>query len=403
MQTISERITKFNADRLPEYTKLKYAVMSENAFRFFRGTCHLFYEDLGKQNPLSQYPLTWICGDLHLENFGSYKGDNRLVYFDLNDFDEALLAPATWELARIITSIFVGFEALGIRLSEAVHMSKLFLSTYSTVLANGKPKYIEPQTAKGIVKLFLEKVENRKLKILLKQRTIKTGDRINFLLDNKRVFKLNTPLKKELISFIRIWLRKNHKNRFTVLDAGFRIAGTGSIGIKRYVFLLRNINNPKKFLLVDMKQAKQSSVQPFVDVQQPAWENDAERVVAIQRRMQNISPALLNSAIFKDECYVIKEMQPTADKIDFLLIKDKYKYITRVIEDMALLTASAQLRSSGRQGSAIADDLIAFGKDVKWQESLINYASSYAKQVKKDFSNYSKDFKKGVFSNVSKL
>ena len=146
-----------------------------------------------------------------------------------------------------------------------------------------------------------------------------------------------------------------------------------------------------------MKQAKQSSVQPFIDVQQPAWENDAERVVAIQRRMQNISPALLNSAIFKDECYVIKEMQPTADKIDFLLIKDKYKYITRVIEDMALLTASAQLRSSGRQGSAIADDLIAFGKDVNWQESLINYASSYAKQVKKDFSNYSKDFTKGFF------
>ena len=200
---------------------------------------------------------------------------------------------------------------------------------------------------------------------------------------------------------MRIWLRKNHKNRFTVLDAGFRIAGTGSIGIKRYVFLLRNTENPKKFLMVDMKQAKQSSVQPFIDVQQPAWENDAERVVAVQRRMQNVSPALLNAAIFKDECYVIKEMQPAADKIDFLLIKDKYKYIARVIEDMALLTASAQLRSSGRQGSAIADDLIAFGKDVHWQQSVIDYASAYAKQVKKDFSNYLKDFKKGIFVNVN--
>jgi uncharacterized protein (DUF2252 family) len=402
LQTISERITKFNSDRLPAYTTLKYQVMSQNAFRFFRGTCHLFYEDLSKENPLPQYPLTWICGDLHLENFGSYKGDNRLVYFDLNDFDEALLAPATWELARIITSILVGFDALGIRPSEAIRMSKLFLSTYSSMLAKGKSKYIEPQTAKGIVKLFLEKVEERKLKILLKQRTIKTGNRISFLLDNKRVFKLDTSLKKELISFIRIWLRKNHKNRYTVLDAGFRIAGTGSIGVKRYVFLLRNTNNPKKFLLVDMKQATRSSVQPFTDVQQPTWENDAERIVAIQQRMQNVSPALLNAAIFKDDCYVIKEMQPTADKIDFLLIKDKYKYILRVIEDMALLTASAQLRSSGREGSAIADDLIAFGKDVHWQQSLIGYASAYAKQVKKDFSNYSKDFTKGIFLNIGK-
>jgi uncharacterized protein (DUF2252 family) len=402
LQPLSERIIQFNSDRVPQYTAIKYQTMSQNAFRFFRGTCHLFYEDLGKAHALSSYPVTWICGDLHLENFGSYKGDNRLVYFDLNDFDEALLAPATWELARIVTSIFVGFEALGITLAEATQMCKLFLSTYSTTLAKGKSRYIEPQTAKGIVRIFLERVQERKLKVLLKERTVKTATSINFLIDNKRLFKIDTAAKKELIGFIKVWLKKNHKNRFAILDAGFRIAGTGSIGVKRYVFLLRNIDNAKKFLLVDMKQAKPSSVQPFTDIQQPAWTNEAERVVAIQHRMQNISPALLNAAIFKDEPYVIKEMQPTADKIDFLVIKDKRDCISRVIEDMAMLTASAQLRSSGRQGAAIADDLIAFGKDVHWQQSIIDYAAAYAKQVKKDYKNYTKDYAKGVFSNVIK-
>jgi uncharacterized protein (DUF2252 family) len=401
LQPISERIKQFNSDRVPQYAAIKYQTMSQNAFRFFRGTCHLFYEDLGKANALPQYPITWICGDLHLENFGSYKGDNRLVYFDLNDFDEALLAPATWELARIITSIFVGFEALGITLTEATQMSKLFLSAYSTTLAKGKSRYIEPQTAKGIVRIFLERVQDRKLKIILKQRTVKTANSINFLIDNKRLLKINTAAKKELTRFIKIWLKKNHKSRFAVLDAGFRIAGTGSIGVKRYVFLLRNLDNPKKFLLVDMKQAKPSSVQPFTDVQQPAWTNEAERVVAIQQRMQNISPALLNAVVFKDECYVIKEMQPTADKIDFLVIKDKRECISRVIEDMAMLTASAQLRSSGRQSAAVADDLIAFGKDTHWQQSIVDYAAAYAKQVKKDFRDYSKDFAKGIFSNVN--
>ncbi len=73
--------------------QIKYKLMTENMFRFFRGTCHLFYEDLSKTNTIPPAPLTWICGDLHLENFGSYKGDNRLVYFDLNDFDESILAP----------------------------------------------------------------------------------------------------------------------------------------------------------------------------------------------------------------------------------------------------------------------------------------------------------------------
>jgi uncharacterized protein (DUF2252 family) len=241
-------------------------------------------------------------------------------------------------------------------------------------------------------------VEERKLKILLKQRTVKTGNNVNFLIDNKRLFKIDPALKKELMSFIKIWLKKNHKSRFAVLDAGFRIAGTGSIGVKRYVFLLRNLDNPKKFLLVDMKQAKPSSLQPYINIRQPSWETEAERVVVIQQRMQNISPALLNAAVFKDECYVIKEMQPTADKIDFLVIKDQREGISRVIEDMALLTASAQLRSSGRQGAAVADDLIAFGNDIHWQQPIIDYSAAYAKKVKKDFSDYTRDYAKGLLT-----
>ncbi|HEX3933041.1 MAG TPA: DUF2252 family protein, partial [Puia sp.] len=92
MNRLFDRLHAFNQGLLPEMVQLKYEAMAENAFRFFRGTCHLFYEDLAAAEPLSLSPLAWICGDLHIENFGSYKGDNKLVYFDLNDFDEALLA-----------------------------------------------------------------------------------------------------------------------------------------------------------------------------------------------------------------------------------------------------------------------------------------------------------------------
>src|SRR5271170_3294349 len=102
MPAIYERIQEFNAPLLPNMVKLKYKAMAENAFSFFRGTCHLFYQDLSQKNDLPPSPLAWLCGDLHLENFGSYKGDNKLVYFDLNDFDEGILAPANWELARVL-------------------------------------------------------------------------------------------------------------------------------------------------------------------------------------------------------------------------------------------------------------------------------------------------------------
>src|SRR5581483_5871480 len=109
---------------------------------------------------------------------------------------------------------------------------------------------------------------------------------------------------------------------------------------------------PKKHLLIDMKEARPSSVQPWVGIPQPAWGSEAERVVAIQQRMQNINPALLSTTRFQDVSYVVKEMQPTADKIDFLTVRHRYRDIACVVEDMAFLTASAQLRSAGRQGAA---------------------------------------------------
>jgi uncharacterized protein (DUF2252 family) len=403
MSSIAERIKEFNRGRLPEFTSLKYQVMAENPFRFLRGTCHLFYEDLHRADPLPQYPLSWISGDLHLENFGSYKGDNRLVYFDLNDFDEGMLAPATWELARMVTSIFSGLESLGVKRKEASRLAKLFLQAYSGTLANGKARYIEPETAKGIVKLFLDKICERKQKELIKQRTMVNREKLSLRVDKIRFFALEKTLKRELTAHLTQWIGKDpHLNhRYRVMDVCFRVAGTGSLGVKRYAFLLRNNKDPKKHLLIDMKQAQPSSIQPFLSNQQPAWTSEAERVAAIQERMQNIAPALLNTTTFKEESYLLKEMQPSADKIDFLVIRDRQKDIERVIKDMAMLTASAQLRSAGRQGATLPDELIAFGKDHHWQQALLDYAAEYSRQVKKDYQAFFKEYKAGFFGDGS--
>src|ERR1700760_4218305 len=152
---LSDRLKAFNKGLLPEMVQLKYEAIAENAFRFFRGTCHLFYEDLAAAEPLPLSPLAWICGDLHIENFGSYKGDNKLVYFDLNDFDEALLAPCSYEVVRMVCSIYIAFDNLGIEPEKAYKMAQLFLKTYSATLEKGKATSIEPRTAKGIVCEFL--------------------------------------------------------------------------------------------------------------------------------------------------------------------------------------------------------------------------------------------------------
>lgn len=398
MNNIVKEVTEFNKDRIPEMVALKYNFMSENVFRFYRGTCHLFYADLSKSNAIPPSPLTWICGDLHLENFGSYKGDNRLVYFDLNDFDEAILAPAAWELTRMVTSIFLAFSILKLEHKKALKMAQLFLKSYSATLSKGKAYYIEPQTAKGIVCSFLEHASERKYKDILRKRTVKKKDKLIMLMEDPRHFELDKFLQRELHHHITDWIMYNHDGpyNYEVIDSVFRLAGTGSVGLKRYVFLLRSLLNKGKYLLLEMKQATESSLKPYIDVPQPAWNSYAERVVEIQQRMQNIPPALLSTTLFKDDSFIIQEMQPTKDSINFRLIKDRYRDIYQVVDDMAMLTASAQLRSSGRQGAATADELIAFGNNNQWQDVILDYAIDYTKKVKKDYNAFAKAFRAGL-------
>ena len=55
---------------------------------------------------------------------------------------------------------------------------------------------------------------------------------------------------------------------------------------------------------------------------------------------------------------------------------------------MAHVTAWAQLRSGGRQGSAVADDLIAFANDSGWQRPLVDYGRLYADKVERDYEAF---------------
>jgi uncharacterized protein (DUF2252 family) len=397
MHNVSQRIIQYNQGLLPDMVQIKYKLMTENMFRFYRGTCNIFYEDLSNAGILPPSPLAWLCGDLHLENFGSYKANNRLVHFDLNDFDEAILAPAAWEIVRIVTSIFIAFNSLGIDEKKAYKMAQLFLKTYSGILSGGKAYYIESKTAKGIVRTFLVNAGKRKKKELLAKRTEKKKKKLTIVMDDPRHFEIEKTLKRELCHHITDWILNSNDGpyNYEVRDVVFRLAGTGSVGLKRYAFLLESVNNPGKYLLVDMKQARPSALLPYVKTKQPNWDSEAERIVDIQQRMQNIPPALLSHCTFNETSYLIQEMQPVKDSINFKLIQDRYRDIYQVIDDMALLTASAQLRCSGRQGAATADELIAFGQNNQWQDVILNYAVKYTEKTAAYYKKFMADYKKG--------
>jgi len=399
MSKLSDRLIAFNKGLLPDMVQIKYEAMTENAFRFYRGTCHLFYEDLSNAEALPLSPLVWICGDLHIENFGSYKGDNKLVYFDLNDFDESLLAPASFELSRMVTSIFIAFDSLDIEPEKALKMAQLFVKNYCATLTKGKAISIEPRTAKGIVCEFLTVADHTTEKDIIKKRTVSKKNKIMLSLEDERHFKVDKKLRHELKSHINEWIATSSDGPYNYKVKGiiFRLAGTGSIGVKRYLFLLKSTNTKNKYLFVDMKQAMPSSVLPYTTVQQLQWSTEAERIITIQKRMQNVSSSLLSTTVFREDSYVIQELQPVKDTIKFKLLKDEYRDIYQVIDDMAALTASAQLRSGGIRGSAIIDELEAWGTDQGWQDTVIEYSRKYAEKVKRYYKQYVADYKAGKF------
>lgn len=393
MNNTTERITTFNKSRLPKMVEIKYQLMEQNLFRFYRGTCHMFYEDLAKETAFSKVPLGWISGDLHLENFGSFTGNNEQVYFDLNDFDEALLAPITWELVRILTSIYVGFKSLRIEEEKADKMAQLFLKSYFHTLLKGKPDYIEYSTAKGIICKFLGKVADRKQRHILIKRTTLKNKRVQMLSANPKHFKIKKAVKDKLIDHVNKWLKSDENSPFNykVVDSVFRLAGTGSVGLERYAFLLKSSNKVgHKYILLDMKEAAPSSLAKYVKAPQLSYENEASRVITIQQKMQNRCPAFLSVCTFKDKSFIMQEMQAAKDNLNFGLLQH-YRDMYSVVDSMGMLTASSQLRSSGQGGSATADELMAFAQNEQIQDELIRYARHYSLQVKEYYLEFLAD------------
>ena len=101
----------------------KLAALAATPFQFFRGTFHLMAWDVMKGRvPGAQAaaPEGMIVGDLHLENFGIYRGASGALVFDVNDFDDVGIGPLDLDLKRLCTSaLLLPGLAWGVRLNAA--------------------------------------------------------------------------------------------------------------------------------------------------------------------------------------------------------------------------------------------------------------------------------------------
>src|SRR5262249_29954430 len=108
--SVVDEIVAFNGDPEPKLGALQLQGMRKGAFAFFRGTDHLFATGWTRLQPPAVGPAILICGDLHLENFGAYRTDQGDFLYDINDFDEALVAPCSLDLVRCTASVLLAAQ-----------------------------------------------------------------------------------------------------------------------------------------------------------------------------------------------------------------------------------------------------------------------------------------------------
>jgi len=387
---VLDRIERFNAGREPERLAIKYREMCKSPFAFFRGTAHLYWEDLAsRRSALPDGPLVWACGDLHFENFGSFQGDNGLSYFDLNDFDESALAPAAWEVSRFVASAYVAAPTLNLVLAEVNELVKVFLDAYQAALGDGKARWIERATASGMVRTLLQRVSKRTRPMLINSRTIWKKGKRRIVIDDVRALPVTDSQRMSVTRRLDEFAKSQpDPDFFRVLDVARRVAGLGSLGLERYVVLVHGDGGRDGNALLDAKQAAPSCLARFERVRQPKWKSEADRVVAIQKRMQAIAPALLHAEKIGRGGYVLRELQPSNDRLSLKDASGNQRHLRSAAKSMGRVTAWAQLRSSGRQGSATADDLIKFAGARGWKRLIIDYARSYETRVQADYKQF---------------
>ncbi len=336
---------------------------------------------------------------MHLENFGSYKGDNRLVYFDINDLDEAVLAPAAWDPVRFAASVLVGRDSLRVDADGALALARRYIDAYADALAAGQARWVERDTAPSPVRELLAGLRDRRRADFLDGRTVRKGRRRLIRADGRKAL----PAARKQCDAVRALLAEfaagePNPDFYEVLDVARRIAGNGSLGLDRYVILVRGKGTVDTHYLLDLKEAAPSSLADRTPLAQPKWADEAQRIVAVQRRVQAVPVAFLHDVHLGRRAYVLRDLQPSQDRVALAAADADPGRAERLVTLMGRITAWAQLRSSGRQGSAIADDLIDFGQRRKWRAELAAAAREAAERVQADWRTYAAAYDDGAFA-----
>ncbi len=139
---------------------LKHQHMAEAAFPFFRATFYRWLQVWPELcADLVEAPPVLGVGDLHIENFGTWRDQEGRLIWGVNDLDEAWPAPYTLDLVRLTTSVYVAIGEEHLRLAKRV-AAEAIEEGYRDALAAGGKAFILAEDHRWLRLLALGKLRD---------------------------------------------------------------------------------------------------------------------------------------------------------------------------------------------------------------------------------------------------
>ena len=206
-----------NITIVPADLALKHTRMAADAFQFLRATFYRWMQVWPQVCPdLARAPRVLAVGDLHVENFGTWRDKEARLIWGVNDFDEAYPMPYTIDLVRLAVSAHLAINANHLSLPHEDACAAIVKGYREGLDSGGRPFVLEEDN-----------------KWLREAATGELRDPVHFW------GKMNAlpPAHGEIPKSARKALEELLPSPGLAYRVASRVAGLGSLGRERYVAL----------------------------------------------------------------------------------------------------------------------------------------------------------------------
>ena len=384
--------------REPRLLPIKYARMRVSPFAFFRGAVSIMAADLGRL-PNSGLHVQ-LCGDAHVQNLGSFAGPDGGLVFDLNDFDETIRGPWEWDVKRMAASIVLAGRESGHNRVECKSTAEVFTESYCRSIAEFSRQPILQVARHQIhreariqpIHAALRQSERAHPLDLLKKLTEPDARGQPRFRDLRPGFwRIRGGKAKEVLASLGAYRRSLAPERrhlfdlFRSVDVGFKIVGTGSVGLRDYVVLFEG-NNAQDPMFLQIKQEVASAYATHLPA--AVYRHQGRRAAQGQRAVQPISDLLLGWTTIGQHHYLVRQLNDRKGNIDLQNLRGAGLRI------LALVAGELLARGHARSGDACEIQGYC-GSGLKIARALRDFACQYADQTEADYHAFLAAIKSG--------